>query len=193
MRRPSAVVPCGPGVWVASGAPRAAALVKNARPQRRQECDANLAIASQKRITNCFVIASKRRNAQCATFATTGRIDSPSTRSLCLVFVYGAFFRRPSATPPLPLSQKLSRRCPDAPQTLLGAPTQSPVLPSVLGRRTHRAHCGDGRLAQRESTSFTPRGSLVQSQYRPPSRRGRGGRWDARSSPRPPFVVARAQ
>ena len=27
---------------------------------------------------------------------------------------------------------------------------------------------GDGRLAQRESASFTPRRSLVRSQYRPP-------------------------
>src|SRR5260370_38434695 len=30
---------------------------------------------------------------------------------------------------------------------------------------------GDGRLAQRESASFTPRRSLVRSQYRPPGQR----------------------
>ena len=37
--------------------------------------------------------------------------------------------------------------------------------PAPKGQRV----TGGGRLAQRESASFTPRRSLVRSQYRPPS------------------------
>jgi hypothetical protein len=43
---------------------------------------------------------------------------------------------------------------------------------------------GDGRLAQRESASFTPRRSLVRSQYRPPGTRPGGGPRSARPARR---------
>src|ERR1022692_3007610 len=38
---------------------------------------------------------------------------------------------------------------------------------SLIGPAAQRKSCGHGRLAQRESASFTPRRSLVRSQYRP--------------------------
>src|SRR5664280_2437279 len=53
---------------------------------------------------------------------------------------------------------------PVPPTPSAGAPS-----PAAWGRVGHRL----GRLAQRESASFTPRRPLVRSQYRPPSLRCR--------------------
>ena len=44
-----------------------------------------------------------------------------------------------------------------------------PQVPGCAGRGGRVQSCRPGRLAQRESASFTPKRSLVRSQYRPPS------------------------
>ena len=46
-------------------------------------------------------------------------------------------------------------------------PVLQPVRYSVMASPDRLAASGRGRLAQRESASFTPRRSLVRSQYRP--------------------------